>query len=145
MRLAAHRLAVELPPGWEGRIFRHSEGLPTMHAANFPLPMDDADFGSGAVGALRPGGVFLVLTEYDSALSGRGLFASHGVPFPLGARDFSPRTLQRALPGQAGVQRFFTTAGRAFCLYVVVGLGGDPRGQLRQANQVLSSVLIEAI
>ncbi len=34
---------------------------------------------------------------------------------------FHPNQLQRILPGQAGLQVFFTFQGRAFCLYVVIG------------------------
>ena len=44
-----------------------------------------------------------------------------GIPRALSPDDFSPGVLQRAIRGQAGVQRFFHEPGRAFCLYVVLG------------------------
>jgi hypothetical protein len=35
--------------------------------------------------------------------------------------EFDPSQLQRAIAGQAGLQRFFTLGDRAFCVYTVVG------------------------
>ena len=37
------------------------------------------------------------------------------------ATAFDRNSLQRAVPGQSGLQQFFTHRGRAFCLYVVLG------------------------
>ena len=43
---------------------------------------------------------------------------------------------------QSGVQRFFTEAGRPFCLYLVVGSWPNPWKLLRQANRVLRTLAI---
>ena len=149
-RLAAHALAIELPPGWEGRIYRRRGGDPILHAANFALPGSDGDFGSGATAQMPPGGCFIALAEYrpgEGLEPGRGLFASGTLPLPLSAHDFHPRTLQVGRPGQAGVQHFFTTAGRPFCLYAVVKRAAGARHataagehQVRALNGVLETV-----
>jgi hypothetical protein len=142
MRLAAHGLALEVPRGWEARIFRHAGGAPTLHAANFALPSEDGDFGTRAVEQLTSDGVFVVVTEYDADLAGQGLFASEGLPVPLPEDGASPVTLLRRLPGQAGIQRFFSLAGRAFCLYVVVGSRPSRRALVSEANRLLRSLVV---
>jgi hypothetical protein len=149
-RLAAHSLAIDLPPGWEGRIYRRRGGDPILHAANFPLPDSDGDFGSGATARMPPGGCFIALTEYrpgEGLEPGRGLFAPSELPLPLSARDFHQRTLQVGRAGQAGVQHFFTTGGRPFCLYAVVRQPNGARHaaaaaehQVRSMNGVLETV-----
>jgi hypothetical protein len=123
MRLAAHRIEVELPDGWDGRIYRPGGGAPVLQAASFGLPASDGDFGSGATGLMPAGGAFLALKEYvpDRHLQpGHGLFAAQSLELPIDPRRFHPRALQVGRIGQAGMQHFFTTAGRPFCLYAVI-------------------------
>jgi hypothetical protein len=140
--LAAYGISLELPAGWEGYAFRHDGGEPTMHIASFPLPRVDGEFGSGATAAMPGDGLFLALTEYRVAAGqlGTGIFAEPP-PRVLRAEQLSPHTLLRPFAGQRGLQRFFSSGGRAFCLYVVAGRDGDSR--LRAANGVLSSIEIE--
>ena len=135
---------MELPRSWEGRIVRHAHAPATLHAANFPLPAEDSDFATGAVAHMPSDGVLVVLTEYDRDLAGTALFAQRGLPRSLPAHAARPETLLRRLPGQAGVQRFFTHAGRAFCLYVVVGSLPSRPQLVAKANALLRSVSIEA-
>lgn len=144
MRLEGPGRGLELPPGWDGRIFQRPEGLPILHAANFPLPVEDGDFGSGALSSMEPDGVFIALVEYDPASAGFGLFGHPGPPLPLKGQDFSGSALQRRIPGQFGVQRFFTAAGRALCLYVVVGSQPSPRTLVGEANTVLRTLAVSA-
>jgi hypothetical protein len=126
VRLAAHGLAVDTPPGWDARIYRRAQtdagedNHPVMHAANFALPAERGDFGSGAVDRMRGDDVLVVLIEYGADSADTALFANRGLPRPR-ATDFDPRMLQRTLPGQSGGQWFFTDGDRAFCLYVVLG------------------------
>jgi hypothetical protein len=140
--MAAYGISLELPAGWEGYAFRHDGGEPTMHLASFRLPGSDGEFGSRATAAMPSDGLFLALTEYRVAASqlGTGIFADPP-PRVLRAEQLSAQTLLRPLAGQRGQQRFFSSGGRAFCLYVVVGRDGDRR--LRAANGVLSSIEIE--
>jgi hypothetical protein len=144
MRLAGYGIEVDVPEGWEGRIFRHEGGEPTLHVGNAPLPVQDGDFGAGAIASMDPGGVFLALTEYGIELAGRGLFEPAGPPRNLAAAEVSPAALQRTLPGRAGLQRFFTASGRAFCLYLVVAAGSklDAAPLVSQAVRVLRTVVI---
>jgi hypothetical protein len=163
MRLEAHNLAVELPKGWEGRIYARRPavadrrqalqggGTPhapaTLHAASFALPREDGDFGSTATAGMSSRDAFLAVTEYlegNGLRAGSGLFRHGRVQCALEAGMFSPHTLLVARPGQAGFQHFFTEAGRPFCLYVVVGSLRSAEGALRELNGVLRSLRIQA-
>lgn len=137
MRIAAHGIALHLPRGWEGRLYRRPGGDPVLHAASFPLPTADGDFGSGATAAMPAHGAFLALKEYRPGprlVPGVGLFASHSIPLPLAPRRFHPRALQVTRPGQGGVQHFFTAAGRPFCLYAVIATGGGTAASAARAR-----------
>jgi hypothetical protein len=158
MRLAAYGIEIELPRGWDGRIYRRPGADATLHAANFPLPHDDADFGSGALAHLPGHGAFLALKEYRAGphlKPGVGLYASRSVSLPLNASDFNPRALQVGRPRQAGFQHFFTASGdRPFCLYAVIATPPVPFGlapfgvrageQINHLSGVLSSLRIGA-
>lgn len=137
MRIAAHAIELELPRGWDGRLYRLAGSPPILHAASFPLPHQDGDFGSGATAAIPPGGAFLALKEYEPGprlLPGVGLFASHGIPLPLMPEHFHPRALQVGRRGQAGLQRFFTASGRPFCLYAVIESRGATSASVARAH-----------
>lgn len=146
-RLTAHGLAVTLPAGWDGEIYRRDlEGeigvvKPVVHVANFGLPTGRGDFGSGAVERMGRRGVLLSILEYDDRSAGTPLFAN---PFPraLTAREFATNTMQRAIPGQAGTQRFVTEAGRAFCVYAVIGSHALRKVLVPELNKVLATVEI---
>jgi hypothetical protein len=51
--------------------------------------------------------------------------------------------MQRAIRGQAGVQRFFNDQGRAFCLYVVIGSFAHRQSLVTRVNQVLATLTID--
>lgn len=125
MRLAAHGLAVDPPAGWDARIYRRGATepgevpMPVAHAATIPLPAVRGDYGSGAVELLGADDVFVALLEQDPAAAGSPLYDR---PRPvLTAADFRPSRLQRGIPGQSGVQVFFSEGRRAFVLYAVLG------------------------
>lgn len=159
--ISAHDLAVGVPAGWEGRIFRRPESgevasaavsgppapmgersFPVMQVATVPLPIDIADYGSDVVADLGGTGALIVLKEFDSAEVNELLFARLGMPDTLSTDDFSPTMLQRQLDGQAGYQVFFNQAGRAFCLYVVLGDFAQRVTVVPLVNGVLQSISI---
>ena len=156
MKLSAHGIETDLPPGWEGRIAMRAQptaatrGLgdqaevphPIVHLANFPLPEQRGDFGSGAVDVMNANHVLVVLFEYGPECADTALFARQGRPTTLKPAMFSSSALQRTLPGQAGCQVFFTEAGRAFCCYTVVGLQSAAARVLPQANATLAATRI---
>jgi len=164
--LVAHGIEVTLPTGWEGRLFRrprdgevaaqdaHIEGEPAaphettnavLHASTIAVPPGVGDFASGAVDKLGPDDVFVVLFEYDPASADAVLFKSAGLPRTLSADDFSPNVMQRAIRGQAGVQKFFNDQGRAFCLYVVIGAFARRKELVKRVNEVLATLTIEPL
>jgi hypothetical protein len=159
--LAAHGVSLNPPAGFEGRVFRRpaagevsataADGPPAppgevpntvVHVATIALPPDTGDFASSAVGDLGPDDVLLVLFEYDSAVSGTGLFKNSGIPRSVSGGDFSPATMQRTIPGQAGCQTFFTEGKRAFCLYAVIGSYARRVALAAKVTSVLATVEI---
>jgi hypothetical protein len=147
-RISQLGLALTLPAGWEGAIYRRAPGPgesthPVVHAATVPLPPARGDFGSLVVDQLGADDVFVALLEYQPGSAGEAMFrATAGVP-GLTPDMFSPYALQRLLPGQAGSQQFFTTGGRAFCLYVVLGSFANRSSLVAQANAVLATMQIQ--
>lgn len=142
MELSGYGIAVDLPPGWEGRIYKRPEGDPTLHAGNFALPVEDGDFGSRSLTGMGSGGAFVVVTEYERSLAGRGLFDPEA-PAPLPATsELNAWALLRVRQGQFGIQRFMTIGGRPFCVYLVVGTVPSPSALLAEANIVLRTLAI---
>lgn len=148
MLIEAHGIAVELPHGWSGRIFRLAGGGATLHAGTFPLPHDGSSFGDASTGSIPAGGSFLALTEYlagPGLVPGTGLFSPRRFPRPLDPASFTHRKLAHGRPGQTATQHFFTAERRPFCLYVVIAAPPSPsraerRAQLAGLNRVLASV-----
>jgi hypothetical protein len=147
--LSAEGITVELPPGWEGAIGPRStldDGSVrnvVAHFASFPLPSRRGDFGGGAVDLMGPSDAFITLFDYGRSSAGTALFAAEGPPTELDAGHFDRSVLQKPLPSQSGVQRFFTASGRALCLYVVVGSHIDRAEVLPAINKFLSSLTIQ--
>lgn len=145
MILSHSGITVELPAGWEGAIRppgpseNGSVQYTLTHLANFPIPPVRGDYGSGAVDNMQNGDVFIVLLEFGPDSAGTALFSGDRPPF-LRASDFDREMLQHRVPGQGGCQRFFTEAGRSFCLFVVVGDYIDRTEVLPQINNVLAGI-----
>jgi hypothetical protein len=89
------------------------------------------------------GDVFMVLFEYERSSAGVGLFAHQGTPGSVKVGDFDRNQLQRLIPGQSGLQLFFSTAGRAFCWYIVIGSHFDRIDSIPTINEVLGALVIE--
>ena len=157
--VSAMGVSFGLPPGWDGRIFRRPAPPPpslgdgrvaaahhdatfhsVTHAANFALPPDLGDFGSSAVEVMGPEHVLMVLFEYHPHSASSPLFESPGPPRSLAPDTFSTSMLQRPLPGQAGTQVFFSAAGRAFSLYVILGSFEHRHPLVPAVNAVLASI-----
>jgi hypothetical protein len=145
--LDAHGLRIELPQGWSGRVFSRNGHVATLHAANFPIVLGDGEFGDRSTGRMRAGASFVALTEYRAGSGlepGKGLFRQRKIPLPLDPASFSRNGLAHPRAGQAGVQHFFTTAGRPFCAYVVIAdREGPRRHQLAVLDHVLRSLRID--
>jgi hypothetical protein len=164
-QLEAHGVAVALPPGWEGRVFRRpaagevaadsADGAAAppgetthsvLHVATIPLPPGLGDYGSAAVPDLGARDAFVMLVEFDPADSTSPLFAAiRGVPRKLRADDFNPKVMQRVVAGQAGAQIFCNEAGRAFCLYVVIGSYRNRDDIVPTVNGVLATLEISPV
>ena len=146
-------IEVDVPQGWDGEIYRRSSGItalsgpgdqsrPVMHMANFPLPSERGDFGSGAVELMRSDNLLVVLFEYGPESAGSPLFSARGVP-TVSAGDFHANAMQRPLPGQSGAQYFFSVGGRAFCLYVALGSHLFRHELVPKVNEILGVLRID--
>jgi hypothetical protein len=160
--LSAHGVSVTLPQGWEGRVFRRpaagevstsgADGAAAppgetthtvLHVATIPLPPGLGDYGSAAVPDLGAADAFVMLVEFDPADATSPLFAGNrSVPRKLHGDDFSPKVMQRIVAGQAGSQIFCNEAGRAFCLYVVIGSYRNREQVVPMVNDVLGGIQI---
>jgi hypothetical protein len=122
VRVTGHGLSVDVPSGWEARIFRRAGGGPVLHLATFLLEEGDGDFGAAATGRMRSGHCFAALIEYrdPAILPGIGLFETTGRPTAPRLDEFAANQLQVTRRGQRGWQRFFSDAGRTCCLYAVI-------------------------
>lgn len=166
--IAGYGFTVLLPDGWEGRIFRRatptdaftpanrgagpdhgSDGWlgerprAVVHLADFALPAERGDYGSGAVEIMGRGNCFIALVEFGSECRGTALYGTIGLP-RVRADEFGPDALARRIQGQSGVQVFFTESDRPLCLYVVLGSDRDVVGSAGRVNQVLDRVTVAA-
>lgn len=171
MKVRAHGMALDAPPGWEVRIGRRAPDAPppaalfpaalgpvalgpvalgpaalsrpVLHAATIALPEVRGDFGGSVTGRLGELDVFVSLFEYGPEAVSTPLFATRGRP-DLGAADFSPAGLQRSIAGQSGRQYFFQESGRAFCLYVVLGSHARRAVLVRRVRTLLGTLDLDA-
>jgi hypothetical protein len=158
-RLSGSGLSVDMPDGWEGRIYtRAADAAPAtlsaaparretasnafLHVANFPLPPGAGDYGSGAVELMTNRDLLVILMEHGRSSASTALFAASGIP-RLTTDDVDPQRLQRVLEGQGGAQKFFNVAGRAFCLYVVFGSYARRGRTIPVVNGLLGTLTIE--
>jgi hypothetical protein len=147
-KLTRSGVEIDLPDGWDGRIYRREaeEGAVTrraMHAANFALPPNLGDYAVDAVERMQAEDMLVVLLEFGPDHADQGLFADEGLPTELGPDDFSPTAMPRAVPGRTAAQWFFSSGGRAFCLYVVLGSHRERASLLPLANTVVRTIRVD--
>lgn len=134
---AAWHVAIDRRPAAGDGTVNH----PVMHACTLPLPKDRGDFGSGVVDLLGSEDVFVALIEYGVDVADHGLFAAQGMP-KLAPSQFSPSRLQRPLPGRSAAQHFFSSGGRAFCLFAVVGSHGRRMATVPRAAGLVKGLTV---
>jgi hypothetical protein len=143
-------LTVAPPQGWEAVIYRRppeagEQTYPILHAATVPIPLERGDYGGGLVELLGPLDVFVGLLDFGPTAAGTTLFQSLNAVPGLTPDLYGPRQLQRTIAGQAGVQRFFSVANRAFCLYSVIGSVANQVSLTGRANQLIGAVRVEPL
>lgn len=141
-------LSMTVPTGWEAVIYRRpptpgETTHPVAQAATVPIPTQRGDYGGGIVEALGPTDAFVAFLEFGPQAVGSALFpATKSAPL-VTADAYRARQLQRAVPGQVGVQRFFSIAGRSFCFYSVIGSLAARIPLCAAANQLISSFRVQ--
>jgi hypothetical protein len=144
--IARFGLRVDPPTGWQAVVYRRAPEPgevthPVLHACTRPMPDDRGDFGSGVVDDLGPEDVFVALLEYGTDVADRGLFEKQGMP-ALAPSQFSPDRMQRQLPGRSASQHFFSTGGRAFCLFTVLGSHARRMATVPRAAELVRSLQV---
>jgi hypothetical protein len=114
---------------------------PVLHACTRPMPADRGDFGSNVVDLLGPDDVFVALVDYGAEVADQGLFENQGMP-RLAPSQFGPNRLQRPLPGLSASQHFFSSGGRAFCLFTVVGSHARRMASVPRAAALVRTIRI---
>ena len=155
-RLSAYGVGIDVPSGWEAELSLQQDPseidadlapsgrhLVVVHVANFWMPADRSDYGSEALQVMGPEGIFIALVEFAGAAARSLLFEHSGLPAALQPDDFSPAQLQRPMRGQAGLQRFFRSDGRAFCLHAIIGSYTLRYALTPEVNRILSELTIE--
>jgi hypothetical protein len=143
-------LAVTPPTGWEAAIYRRppdhgAQTYPILHAATVALPADRGDYGGGVVELLGPNDVFVSILDFGPEAARSPLFSGLTAVPGLTPDAYRPRQLQRTIRGQAGVQRFFSMAGRGFCLYSVIGSVGNRVVLTARANEILATIRVGSL
>jgi hypothetical protein len=146
--LASHGISIVVPTGWEGRFFvpdvpPPAVNLPVLHLTDVVLTHERSSFAPELAARAGGTGVLVALLEFEHTLADKGLYAPQGLGLPLERERFHPRALQLPSRVQEGHQRFFSSHGRAFCLYVVLGTGRGAERRLRTVNDALASLRIE--
>jgi hypothetical protein len=149
--LSDHGLTIQIPPGWEARLSvpdlpPPAENRPVLHMADLPLGTRRSSYAVETAASMPPrtGGVVVSLVEFGPELAGVGLYSPQGAP-RIRRGDLDPRALQFARADQAGVQRFFSIAGRAFSLYVVATLDRMTEPRLAAVNEALASLRVQPL
>jgi hypothetical protein len=147
VNLDRYGLHLAVPSGWEARIYRRAPeergelSFPVLHLGTVPLPAVRGDYGGGVVERLGSEDVFVSMLEFGAGVADEGLFAHRGIP-ALRPSQFGPGRLPHVQADVSAVQHFFSDAGRAFCLYVVVGSHGRRMVTVPRAQQALRGLTI---
>ncbi len=146
--IQAQGLTIRPSSGWEATIYQRPAAVgertyPIVHASTVPIPVNRGDYGGGLVELLGPQDVFVSFLEFGPEAVGTPLFSSLSAVPGLTPDAYRPRQLQRTIQGQAGVQRFFTVAGRAFVLYSVIGSFSNRIPLTDRANQLIGTFSVE--
>ena len=114
---------------------------PVLHACTRAMPADRGDFGTGVVDLLGADDIFVALVDYGTEVADQGLFERQGLP-RLAPSQFAPNRLQRPLPGLSASQHFFSSGGRAFCLFTVIGSHARRMAAVPRAEQFVRTIQI---
>ena len=156
----AYGLAADAPRGWHVAVTRRPGATdtaatpgaraafepqdvtrPVLHACTRAMPTARGDFGTGVVDLLGPDDIFVALVDYGTEVADQGLFEKQGMP-RLAPSQFAPNRLQRPLPGLSASQHFFSSGGRAFCLFTVIGSHARRMASVPRAVALVNSVQI---
>lgn len=142
--LSRYGLSIELPAGWNGRIRRSSpETAPVLNAANFVLPSRDNGVGTKAQKLLRPGRIYIAVTDLGPPSSHlqKGRWTKATLPIAVRPRDLG------AFEGfdvPALATRWLIVRRHTLLVQVAFGEQEPPNTAWSRANAVLARFSVAA-
>lgn len=139
--ISGYGLSLELPDGWDGRIYENETGLRVLQAANIRLVERDDDVGSESLRLMRSDGILIALwywpdwppadqeTDLDPAM----------LPLQFSRSDFGDFEGARA---PATAMRSVTVEGELVQVVASFGVGSPSDEAVAQANSVLATLRI---
>jgi len=136
-------VSLELPAGWEGRIYqRPTDQLTGVQAANSPLALEDNDINEAAQRAMGSDGILLILLVADGP-PGRNVHTGAYLPTELTMRiqrtDFQSL---KGFPAPAEAKRSLTINNRAVLVFAAFGRANPNEPMLKAVNDILGSLAI---
>jgi hypothetical protein len=143
--VSGHGLSIELPDGWDGRVYYNSDGgVRVLQFANFPMvpvppqgPEDD--IASRSRTDLGSGQVVVVLTEYLDCECGDYAHAE----LPISLHPEAGAGIEGADPSHAFARLTFENGGRSFDLWADFGSDPAPTGLVDEVNGALATLHVE--
>jgi hypothetical protein len=143
--ISRYGLSIDLPAGWEGRIYENETGLRVIQAGNFSIAErdDDGDVGEESVQRMGSEGIYIAIWSWaDRPPPGWGDWPLPDdevatLPLQIGRSDFG--SFECGLVAPSTAMRAVTVEGRL--VQVVVSFGSATPGNeaVAEANRVLST------
>lgn len=136
--LSGYGLSIELPPGWDGRLYRRpGDGTTGLQAANFQLPEEDDDLASAARRDLVSSGIVIGALVGDTASPSWWTHAT--LPVEIRRSDFAP---YEGFEWRTAAIRHLIVGERSALVFAAFDVA-HPRDEiLVKANAVLATVEI---
>jgi hypothetical protein len=145
--VSGYGISLSAPAGWDSIIYQRdaaNEGstLPVLQASTMSLgSLPLSDFGTDVYPLLGDTDIFFALIEYAYDPNATVFTTATSIP-SFATTDFSPTAFPRLSPPKVACQAFFSTAGRAFCLYVVLGNPQNADSLVSELNSLMSTLVI---
>lgn len=140
-RATRYGMAIEVPPGWDGRITRGA-----IHLASLDLRADDVGWAGDAAARLGERDVLVVLFEHEftpEEAREAHLFPELKEPIRLAAEDFGPPEPGTSTHERHGfARRWFSDSGRSFVLFAESGSRPPAPPALADLNAALRTLTI---
>jgi hypothetical protein len=141
--LGSRGVSLELPAGWEGRIYqRPTDQLTGVQAANSPLPLEDNDINETAQRTMGSDGILLILLVADGPPGPNvhtGAYLPTELPIRIQRSDFQSL---KGFPAPVEAKRSLTINNRAVLVFAAFGRANPTEPMLNAVNDIIESLAI---